>query len=126
MLKFLLNPSQSIVKSNADYICTKGDLHSRMRSLAREVIKLNEYQLFNKIHSMKDGNLNNTFNETQAEIDICQELVENEFAEVSVMFERPEFIRTKTSQRMAFADNLGVIGISNIKSNFHTKQLFYV
>ena len=109
---------------DAEYICTKGDLHSRMRSLAREVSKLNGYQLFNKIHSMKDrGNLNNTFNETQAEIDICQELVENEFAEVSVMFERPEFIRTKTSQRMAFADNLGVIGISKIKSNFETKEL---
>ena len=73
---------------------------------------------------MKDrGNLNNTFNKTQAEINICQELVENEFAEVSVMFERPEFIRTKTSQRMAFADNLGVIGICKIKSNFHTKEL---
>ena len=66
---------------------------------------------------------NESYNENDEKIEYCKDMINNDLAEVVVMFERPEFIRTKTSQRMAFADNLGVIGISNIKSNFHTKQL---
>ena len=108
---------------DAEYICTKGDPHSRMRSLASKVTQLNGYQFLQKIHSMKNrGNSDDIFNNTQAMVEICKELIENEFAEVSVMFERPEYIRTKTSERMAFADQLGVIGIIfDFKSTFQTK-----
>ena len=46
----------------------------------------------------------------QMEKDFCKELMENDIAEVKVMFERKEYIRTHTSKRVTFPDKLGAFG----------------
>ena len=102
-------------KLDAEYICTKGNKYAGMRHMANKVFQYNGYGLFHKVHTLKRWNAaknfnNETYNSTQAEIEFCKELVENDLAEVSVMFERPKFIRTIMSKRVSFADQLGVFG----------------
>ena len=60
------------------------------------------------------------YNSTQAKVEFCMSVVENDLAEVSVMFERPEFIRTSTSKRVSFPDQLGVFG-KNIFGHYSNK-----
>ena len=102
-------------KLDHQFICTKSSLSTGPRHLADMLWFKSGMKLFSKIKKMKEwisnGNPSNeTFNATEAEMDFCMDLVKNDLVEVTVMFERPEFIRTSTSKRVSFPDQLGAFG----------------
>ena len=102
-------------KLDAHYLCTKSSSSTGIRQIAAKLYSLGGMNNFNYVYKLKDwlenGNTNNeTYNKTQSKIDFCIDLVNNALVEVTVMFERPEFIRTSTSKRVSFPDQLGVFG----------------
>ena len=104
-------------KLDADYICTKGDKMSGVGGIVKRVIEYNGYELFHKIKTLKqwtenDQSNDERYNATQAEIELCKEIVNNDVMEVNVMFERQEYILTRTSERVTFPDKLGAFGIN--------------
>ena len=81
------------------------------------VIEYNGYGLFHKIKTLKqwtenDQSNDERYNATQAEIELCKEIVNNDIMEVNVMFERQEYILTRTSERVTFPDKLGAFGMN--------------
>ena len=102
-------------KLDSEYICTKSNKSFKLRGLAKVLWDKGGMKFFTKIEKIKElalsGNwTNKNYNLTQEEIKFCKTLIENEVVEVSVMFERPEFIRTQTSKRVSFPDKLGAFG----------------
>ena len=107
-------------KLDADYICTKGDKMSGVGGIVKRVIEYNGYELFHKIKTLKqwtdnDQSNDERYNATQAEIELCKEIVNNDIMEVNVMFERQEYILTRTSERVTFPDKLGAFGMNSCR-----------
>ena len=110
-------------KLNAEEICI--DVHNSVSGIgqvAKTLWEKSGMPLFNTVKKLKDlstiGNWNKTtYNRTEEMIKFCNMMVENDLAEVIVKFERPEFIRSSTSKRVSFPDQLGVFG-NNCKHNF--------
>ena len=111
-LKFI--SSEIREKLDAEQICIH-DHHNQIESMIGRFWSGSGMEHFYEIQKIKEllanGNpQKGVYNVTQAKLDYCISMVENDLAEVTVMFERPEFIRTSTSKRVSFPDQLGVFG----------------
>ena len=102
-------------KIDSATVCSKSSFEGAERNLAKKIYDNNGYDLFFKIEKLREwiekGNkLNESMDSEQMEKEFCKELMENDIAEVKVMFERKEYIRTHTSKRVTFPDKLGAFG----------------
>ena len=103
-------------KLDAEVLCKNvSPFSTGIKRLAAILWNNSGMTLFTKIKRLKElstiRNWNDaTYNETEERVKFCKSLVENDLAEVTVIFERPEFIRTSTSKRTSFPDQLGVFG----------------
>ena len=117
-------------KIDSAKVCNKSPNEGAERQLAKKIYD-NGYELFFKIEKLREwiekGNkLNESMDFEQMEKDFCKELMENDIAEVKVMFERKEYIRTHTSKRVTFPDKLGAFGKIFLISNINLISFFVI
>ena len=99
---------------NAEELC-KTDLSSEESYLAKLLLEngySKQYYEYLKLKEDDDYKLD-TSNIIVPELiiqNICQALVDQDIAMVSVMFERKRFVRTKTNIRVTFLDMLSAFG----------------
>ena len=112
-LKFISSEVQE--KLDADFLCGNMGGHNAFSNIATITYGLGGMKLFNRIQKLKEWTLNGnpkneSYNGDDKKMEYCKDMIKNDLAEVVVMFERPEFIRTSTSKRVSFPDQLGVFG----------------
>ena len=106
--------TRELIKSNAEELC-KTDLSSEESYLAKLLLEngySKQYYEYLKLKEDDDYKLD-TSNIIVPELiiqNICQALVDQDIAMVSVMFERKRFVRTKTNIRVTFLDMLSAFG----------------
>ena len=112
-LKFI--SSEVREKLDAEQICIH-DHNNQIRIMMGTFWSNSGMEHFYEIQKIKELLANGNpqkeeYNVTQAKLDYCISMVENDLAEVIVMFKRPEFIRTSTSKRVSFPFSLQGTGI---------------
>ena len=107
-------------KRDANSICS--ERRSLENNIAEDIMKsgydslLYKYMKITEWKSNRDE-LGEKFNDTlepyreyQIKSQLCKSIVNNHISKVSVMFDRPKYMRTERNLRVTFADQLGALG----------------
>ena len=93
-----------MIKSNAKEICNKGGKELQIAEMLLQNGFSKQYYQYKKRMEDKAYNFDMSFLPDPMVKDICESLVDQDIARVSVMFDSKRYVRTTTSIRIKFSD----------------------
>ena len=79
-------------------------------SLLYKYMKITEWKSNRDELGEKFNDTLEPYREIQIKSQLCKSIVNDHMAKVSVMFDRPKYMRTERNLRVTFADQLGALG----------------
>ena len=111
-----------LIKSNAKEICNKGGKEVQIAEMLLQNGFSKQYYQYKKRMENDEYNFDMSFLPDPMIKDICESLVDQDIARVSVMFDSKRYVRTTTSIRVKFSDMVSSFGMYNCYISF-TKHM---